>query len=60
MIVLKTILNYLLGGRPMTFKCLAFTDLVNGHPVNYYQDTFGRQWMAQDRWGWFRVKVRAK
>lgn len=46
-----------LGGRPMQFICFSFQDTVSGKPVNYYKDCFNRYWMANDKWGWFRVKT---
>jgi len=45
----------LLGGRPMQYLRSGFIDIVTKEPVNYYMDMFGRVWMANDRWGWFRV-----
>lgn len=49
------ILHRLLGGRPMRFVRFCFTDVVNGQPVNFYYDRFGRPWLAHHRWSLFRV-----
>jgi len=40
----------------MDFLYFYFTDIVVGQPVNVYKDYFGLEWMANDRWGWFRVR----
>jgi hypothetical protein len=43
------------GGRPMQFIKYHFTDSVSGRDVNLYRDKFGKIWMAENRWGLFRV-----
>ena len=43
------------GGRPMTRLEGAFTDRVSGEPVSYYRDAFGRRWLANDDYSFFRV-----
>ncbi|KRA00275.1 hypothetical protein ASD64_01500 [Mesorhizobium sp. Root157] len=45
----------LLGGRPMKLMGFAFTDIVVGKPVFYWQDTLGRDWLAHGAWSIFRV-----
>lgn len=51
-------LNRLLGGRPMALtNDLGFRDRVSGKMVGFYIDVFGRYWMAESRWGWFRVET---
>lgn len=44
-----------LGGRPMELKGCAFIDCVSGKEVNYYIDSFGRKWLAESKWSFFRV-----
>jgi len=51
------ILYKIFGGRPMAYLGFNFTDIVSGKPVNNYRDKFGRLWMAENRWGWFRVRL---
>jgi hypothetical protein len=47
------------GGRPMTFITFAFTDVVSGKPVNYYQDRHKQKyWMANGRWDKFRAETK--
>jgi len=48
-------LRNILGGRPMRYECRAFVDSVSGASVNYYVDTMGRRWLAENRWSLFRV-----
>ena len=50
-----SLLKKLLGGRPMRRESLAFVDKCSGASVNYYVDTLGRRWMAENRWALFRV-----
>jgi len=51
----------ILGHRPMTkLDKVGFMDIVTGYMVNYYVDKIGREWMANNKWGWFRVKVKVK
>lgn len=45
----------MLGGRPMKKICYYFEDVVEGRPVYLWLDKLGRYWLAQTRWGWFRV-----
>ena len=49
-------LKNLLGGRPMRYEGVAFVDCVSGKSVNRYTDKFGRKWLAESAWAWFRVK----
>lgn len=53
-----SILARLLGGRPMRLVGPAFLDRVSGCMVNYYEDRFGRAWLAESRWSLFRVTPR--
>ena len=52
---LRGLLQWLLGGRPMTPLGFAFIDLVSGKPVFYFADKFGRCWLAEHPWSLFRV-----
>lgn len=36
-----------------------FTDIVSGATVHYFTDRFGRRFMAEHRWAWFRVEIPA-
>ena len=45
----------ILGGRPMRLIRTMFTDNVSGRSVGLYEDTRGRQWMAEGPWSLFRV-----
>ena len=49
------LLKSLLGGRPMRRESFAFRDQCSGASVNYYIDSLGRRWMAENRWSLFRV-----
>lgn len=49
--------HYLTGGRPMDLIGEAFRDIVVGEMVYYYQDAFGRRWMAFSGWSWFRCPL---
>ena len=50
----------LTGGRPMTDCGFAFHDLVSGKAVRYYEDGFGRRWLADNGpWSGFRVEQNA-
>jgi len=53
--MLKRAFYWFTGGRPMTYIGPAFQDIVSGKWVNDYVDGFGRKWMAENRWGSFRV-----
>lgn len=46
----------ILGGRPMRLIEPLFTDTVSGKAVGLYEDTLGRQWMAEGPWSLFRVR----
>jgi len=50
----------LLGGRPMKFVTFMFTDVVSGKKVNIYRDSLERFWMAENKWGWFRVPIKSE
>lgn len=50
----------LLGNRPMKFVCFMFTDIVSGQAVNIYRDDSEKFWMANNKWGWFRVEITPK
>ena len=52
-------LRRMLGGRPMTLVGHAFVDVVVNEDVFYWRDCYGRCWMANSRWGWFRVRAKA-
>ncbi len=34
-----------------------FTDMVSGKPVYYFEDAYGRRWLANNKWAWFRVSL---
>ena len=34
----------------------AFTDIVSGKSVYYFIDLFGRRWLAEHKWAFFRVE----
>ena len=53
--LVKRFLAYATGGRPMKRLDYRFTDHISGDPVYYYEDTFGRIWMATSAWALFRV-----
>lgn len=44
----------------MKLLSFMFTDVVSGKDVNIYRDTLGRFWMAENKWGWFRVPISPK
>jgi hypothetical protein len=46
----------LLGGRPMVCLGPDFRDVVSGRVVYQFIDCRGRLFMANDRWGWGRVR----
>jgi hypothetical protein len=46
----------LTGGRPMRYMRSAFTDIVSGEAVNFYEDRLGRVWLATGPWARFRVE----
>lgn len=46
------------GGRPMTLIGFAFFDCVSGEQVYYAADKFGREWLSNGRWSWFRIRRR--
>ncbi len=50
-------INWLTGGRPMTFVQSCFVDSVVHRAVNIYRDRLGRMWLAYSEWGSFRVRV---
>ena len=53
------ILDYILGGRPMTkLDKVGFVDNISGIKINFYKDKFGREFMAQSPWSIFRVEVK--
>lgn len=54
---MRKFLAVILGGRPMTRICYAFTNAVNGKPVYYFDDRLGRQWLAEHAWSRFRVSL---
>jgi hypothetical protein len=47
----------MIGCRPMTRVTDAFIDVVTGNIVSYYVDCDLRYWLADNRWGWFRIPV---
>ena len=53
--MLNWVCDNILGGRPMKFLIRGFTDDISGEPVDFYLDTLGRVWMANNEWGTFRV-----
>lgn len=52
--LVERLLAHMTGGRPMARGEYRFTDPWGG-PVYYYQDKFGRVWMATSAWAWLRV-----
>jgi len=52
--IVERLLARITGGRPMVQKEYRFSDPW-GRAVYYYQDKFGRMWMATSSWAWFRV-----
>jgi hypothetical protein len=46
---------WLTGGRPMRIDYCLFIDRVSGREVFACIDGFGRKWMAEGAWSWFRV-----
>ena len=44
------------GGRPMVCGGHAFIDIVSRKSVYYFIDFFGRQWLAEHKWAFFRVE----
>jgi hypothetical protein len=53
--LVKRLVGYVTGGRPMKRLNYLFTDHISGNPVYYYEDTFGRVWMATSAWSLIRV-----
>jgi hypothetical protein len=53
--LMKRLVGYVTGGRPMKRLEYRFISLLTGEPVYYYEDTFGRVWMATSAWSLFRV-----
>jgi hypothetical protein len=49
-------LYWLTGGRPMKHVEFLFTDVVSGRGVHSFIDCYGRRWMAEGPWSWFRVR----
>ena len=41
----------------LEYRGFAFTDIVTGEGVFFYEDCFGDVWMKNSRWGLFRVKA---
>ena len=54
--IVERVLTHMTGGRPMVRGEYRFSDLWS-NPVYYYQDKFGRKWLATSAWAWFRVPV---
>ena len=54
---MKRALRWVVSGRPMIRDGYAFTDAVRGRPIYLWLDLCGRCWMAEGRWGWFRIRV---
>jgi hypothetical protein len=53
---MRRVIALLTNGRPMSCGGYLFTDKVSGKPVSLWYDYYGREWMADNRWGWFRVE----
>ena len=53
---MKRLFYVITGGRPMICDGRAFTDIVSGKPVYYFIDLFGRRWLAEHKWAFFRVE----
>jgi hypothetical protein len=51
-------LAILLGGRPMRVHSRAFVDVVTRRQVYRVVDRFGRWWLAESGWAFFRVPIR--
>lgn len=47
---------WLTGGRPMVRGEYRFIDVVSGEPVYYFNDQWGRTWLATKPWSIFRVE----
>jgi hypothetical protein len=54
--MLKNLFYKITGGRPMTYLEQRFYDPIGNCQVNLYIDKFNRQWLATNRWAWFRVE----
>ena len=55
--MMRTLWMRLTGGRPMTKEIYAFRDVVAHKSIFIWRDFYGRYWMANTRWGWFRVRA---
>ena len=53
---IKMFFRHFTGGRPMICDGHAFIDIVSGKPVYHFIDLFGRHWLAEHRWAFFRVE----
>lgn len=53
----KYLLALITGGRPMTRIDFRFYSIVTMNPVYCYEDYFGRRWLAEGSWSFFRVKT---
>jgi hypothetical protein len=51
-------LDWIRGGRPMTFVRYAFRDHISGERVNLYIDKFHRHWFATSPNALFRSRCR--
>lgn len=63
MIPLKKLFYRITGGRPMKqidpngrIQYMPFCDVVSGKMVWYWLDGLNKIWMAENKWGWFRVR----
>jgi len=54
---IKTLFFKLTGGRPMKKLSYAFLDVVSKRDVYYFEDRFGRTWLAESPWSIFRVEI---
>lgn len=55
--MLRLLMQKLLGGRPMLSVDKYFVDVVAHKPVFRFIDCFGRMWMANTRWSFFRQRI---
>lgn len=58
--LIKRVFAIASGGRPMRRIGFAFTDIVSGKPVHYFEDFHGTIWLAEHRWSGFRVPLGAR
>jgi hypothetical protein len=50
-------LQWVLGGRPMKYKCFLLSPNKDHKELGLYEDTYGRSWMAAGPWSLFRIPL---